>query len=181
LENYIVGSISLAVALAAVGVSTWQVRQTARSAARSHALPVIAEVFREFRSPEFRASVGYLLSSTPVARGDEGFASLPEEWCEKAYVVVYFFDYLGVLVSSGIINEELVIGTMGTRLVQTWIAIKPFIMMERAYRISSYPPGTPPGFLAYYEHLVKRVEELGGGGAAIRIQQRAGLHRIDEP
>jgi hypothetical protein len=179
LSSYIVSFISLAIALAAVWVSTWQVRQSSRATERSNALPVISELFREFRSSQFRDAVTYLLTSKPTTIGSSGFSSLPIEWRDRAYRVCYFFDYLGVLVTYNIITEDLVIGALGTRLVQVWQAIKPFIDMERQHRASSYPPGVPPGFLAYYEHLVQRTYELGGHEAAKRIHKRRGLRRTD--
>jgi hypothetical protein len=181
LSSYIVTFTSLAIALAAVWVSTWQVRQSADSAERSNALPVIQEIFSEFRSSEFRNAITYLLTSNPVVMGDSGFSSLSVDFRDPAFKVVYFMDYLGVLVTHNIVQEDLIIGALGTRIVQVWQTLWPFIDMERRYRAKSYAAhGIPPGFLVYYEYLVQRTAELGGAEAATRIQKRRGLHRSVE-
>jgi hypothetical protein len=93
--------VSASVALAALAVATWQARTNARNAERAHTLPVISEIFREFRSQEFRNSMSYLVTKTPRVHGEEGFRSLSREWQENAYRVCYFFDYLGTLTSFG--------------------------------------------------------------------------------
>jgi hypothetical protein len=116
----IVSLVSVIVAVAAVCVATWQVRASAKGAERSNALPVLSEIFAEWRSAEFRMSIMKLLNETPGGSNDDGFESLPKTWREHAYKVCYFFDYIGVLVVSDIINEETVIGMMGTRIMQVW-------------------------------------------------------------
>jgi hypothetical protein len=117
----------------------------------------------------------------PTVRGDHGFSALPQEWRENAYRVCYFFDYLGVLVEFSIIREELAISLWGTAIIQVWQAAESFILMERAYRKKTYPPGISPGFLVYYEDLVCRIIDRGGQDAARRIQQRAGLRQLHGP
>jgi hypothetical protein len=172
---------SVAIAFFAVAVATWQVRSSARSAERTHTLPVVSEVWRQFRSSEFRASVNYLILTIPVPHGDHGFNSLPKGWRDKAYEVCYFFDYLGALVQFDIIREDLAISLWGTAIIQAWQAVEPFIAMEREHRRRTYPPGISPGFLVYYEDLVCRIKDRGGQDAARRIQQRSGLRRLDGP
>jgi hypothetical protein len=177
----VVSSASVAIALVAVAVATWQARTTARNAERTHTLPVVSEVWREFRSTEFRARINYLLINVPAVRGEHGFHSLPKEWRENAYEVCYFYDYLGALVAFDIIREELTISLWGTAIIQVWQAVEPFIVMEREHRRRTYPPGISPGFLVYYEDLVCRIRDRGGQDAARRIQQRSGLRRLDRP
>lgn len=177
----IVSLISVLVAIAAVWVATWQVRASAKSTERSNALPVLSEIFAEWRSTEFRQSIMYLLNEIPGGVLDDGFESLPEEWREHAYKVCYFLDYLGILVVYGIMNEETIIGMMGTRIIQLWRAMEPYIMAERRYRIRTYPPDAPPGFLVYYEHLVRRTIDLGGHDAAMQIQRQTGVRRLPAP
>src|SRR6266581_2262033 len=145
MESDVISVVSVLIAAVAVCIAAWQVRASAKSAERSNALPVLSEIFSEWRSSEFRASILYLLNETPEALSDEGFASLPETWREHAYKVCYFFDYVGVLVVRGIIGEEAIIGMMGTRITQVWRAVEPHVLAERQFRIQTYPPDTPPG------------------------------------
>jgi hypothetical protein len=173
--------VSVAIAISAVIVASWQVRATARSAERAHALPVVSEISSEFRSPKFRSSIHYLISQVPTSRGSHGFSSLSTEWRDHAYHVCYFFDYMGALVSFRIIREELAISLWGTAIIQVWQAAEPYIYLERAHRRKTYPPGISPGFLVYYEDLVCRIRDRGGHDAARRIQERSGLRRLERP
>ena len=95
-------------------------------ARHSRALPVIAEIFKEFRSREFRESVHHLLALPSGKMTDSGFVSLSGDRREDAYKVCYFFDYIGTLVAFGIISENIVIATMGTQIMQVWSAMFPF-------------------------------------------------------
>lgn len=179
MKSSILSIVSAAVAVAAVAIAIWQVRANSRSAERSHTLPIVSEVYREFRSLEFRNSMSYLITSVPKPRGEEGFRSLPRKWQEHAYRVCYLFDYLGTLVSFGIVREELAVSLWGTWAMRIWLTIEPFIKKEREYRRKTYPPGVSPGFLLYYEDFVCRIVDLGGEDAPRRIQQRSGLRRLD--
>jgi hypothetical protein len=182
MDSNILSLVSVTIAFIAVAVTTWQVRANARSAERSHTLPVISETFREFRSTEFRTRIAYVVTKIPATtRGTRGFSSLPRKWREDAYEVCYFFDYLGVLVRFGIIREELAISLWGTAIMQVWLSAEPLIFMERAYRRQTYPTGISPGFLVYYEDLVCHIMERGGRDAPRRIQQRSGLRQLDQP
>jgi hypothetical protein len=118
----------------------------------------MGEVARELRSTEFRQSIMYLQKNAPAVPDSGGFESLPEEFREQAYKVCYFFDYLGILALYEIITEDMVVDWVGTRLMQTWAIMGPFIEAEREYRRIMYPPETPPGFLLHFEHLIKETE-----------------------
>jgi hypothetical protein len=189
METNIISLVSVTIAVAAVAVATWQARinarsaeRSARSAERTHTLPVISETFREFRSAEFRTRVSYVTAKLPrAARATRGFSSLPKTWREDAYEVCYFFDYLGVLVTFGIIRDELVISLCGTTIMQVWLAAEPLIFKERTHRRNTYPEGISPGFLVYYEDLVCRIMARGGRDAARQIQQRSGLRQLNQP
>jgi hypothetical protein len=132
MDSNILSLASVTIAFGAVAVATWQARANARSAERSHTLPVISETFREFRSVEFRTRISYVVTKVPATtRGARGFNSLPRKWREDAYEVCYFFDYLGALVRFGIIRKELAISMWGTGVMQVWLAAEPLISLER--------------------------------------------------
>jgi hypothetical protein len=111
----------------------------------------------------------------------EDLAHYQKKWREDAYEVCYYFDYLGVLVSFGIIREELVISLWGTTIIQVWLAAEPLISKERAHRRITYSAGISPGFLVYYEDLVCRIMARGGRDAARQIQEQSGLRQLNEP
>ena len=181
MQSDIVNFASLLIALTAVCVAIWQVRASSKSSELSNALPIISEIMHEWRSSDFRSDALYIIAHSPKGKEGNGFGSLPTRWRNRAYRVCYFFDYVGVLASLGIISDELVISMMGTRIMQIWQVLEPYIARERRFRAETYPPDVPPGFLVYFEHIVARVVELGGQQAAARIQQRTGLRRLVRP
>lgn len=158
MDGAVVNLISVGVALIAVAVAVWQVRTSTERAERALSLPIITEIAREIRSSEFRQSVIYLQKNAPPVPDSGGFDSLPENFREQAYKICYFFDYLGILAMYEIITEDMVVDWVGTRLMQTWITIKPYIEAEREHRRITYPPETPPGFLLHFEYLIKETE-----------------------
>ena len=180
MQAYLFNAISLTIAVAAVAVATWQVRAAAKSTERSNAIPVLSELSREVRSAEFRYSLVSLLTNTPDDPPAGGFDELPPDWREHAYRVCYFFDYLGVLVSKGIISANTIVSWIGTWIMRVWIVMEPCILAERRHRESAYPQYTPCGFLPNFENLVGIIMQNGGSAAAERIQQEAGLLRLDE-
>jgi hypothetical protein len=159
-------------------VSAWQARSNIQDARHSRSLPVIAEIFKEFRSREFRESLHNLLTLSSDKTTGGGFGALSEDRQEDAYRVCYFFDQIGVLVAFRIVHEDIVVAIMGTQIVQVWSVMFPLIESERKYRSETYPSNAPSGFLAFYEHLVTCVYALGGREAAIMIRKRIGVRRL---
>lgn len=154
----VVNLISVGVAFIAVAVAVWQVRTSTERAERALSLPIITEIAREIRSSEFRQSIRYLQKVAMPVPDSGGFESLPEEFREQAYKICYFFDYLGILAMYGIITEDMVVDWVGTRLMQTWAIMRPFIEAEREHRRITFPPETPSGFLRHFEHLIEETE-----------------------
>lgn len=180
LGSQIVSLISILLALAAVCVAAWQVRVSTRSAEKTNALPIISEVFEQSRSPQFNVAIRRILSAKRKYFYRKNFDSLPRSYRRDAYQVCYFFDYLGTLVLYDIVAEDVIIGVLASRMVQVWVTMKPLILNERRYRASTYPQGAPRGFLVYYEHLIKLIEEGGGQDAARLAQERAGLRHPEK-
>jgi hypothetical protein len=157
-DSTAVNLISVGIALIAVAVAVWQVRTSTKRAERALHLPIMTEIAREIRSSEFRQNVIYLQKTLLPVPDSGGFESLPEEFREQAYKACYFFDYLGILAMYEIITEDMVVDLVGTRLMQTWATMRPYIEAEREYRRITYPPETPPGFLLHFQHLVEETE-----------------------
>jgi hypothetical protein len=178
LDSQLISVVSLAVALAAVLISVWQVQVNINNERKQNSLPVMVDAWQQWRSPAFHAALLRLLSAKADELGRNRFEALPIELRKDAYGVCYFFDYLGTLVVFGIIDEEFVIGVMANRLMQVWAVMAELIGREREWRIQNYPSGTPTGFLVYYEHLVRRVLDLGGSEAAARIHRRKGVLKL---
>jgi len=176
--NQLVSLLSVLAALAAVGVAVWQIRRSARMSENANALPIIAALFNEMRSREFRQHMKRVATESPGDPPDEGFEGLPDEWRNSAYAVSYFYDYLGVLAANKIVDEKLIIGATGTTIARMWEVLLPYIESERAWRLKTYNGAASPGFLRYFEHLVARNLDLGGRDAPREIQRGIDLRSL---
>ncbi|HET6733027.1 DUF4760 domain-containing protein, partial [Mycobacterium sp.] len=110
-----------------------------------------------------------------------GIEALPPEYRDSVYSVCYFFDYLGVLLAFGVIERDLVIGSLGTHIVRTWSLLEHHVVAERDHRSRAYPADAPAGFLRYFESLVVLVRQSGGRSAGEVVIRRLGLPSLGCP
>jgi hypothetical protein len=76
--------ISVVIALVAVYVAVWQVRQNAKHVARSNSLPVLSQIASTWRSSEMRGYRDRLLGAPPAPPDGQGFAGLPSDFRDSA-------------------------------------------------------------------------------------------------
>lgn len=159
----IVAIIISTVSLAVSGVLA--IRQN-RTAAAGYALPVILEIFGQFRTQEFFEARRYVFDELnndfkhPVA-----YTELPVDVLAKVRMVAGRYDDLGKLVAHGIVGEELIIGSNGTAIQRVWQSVAPYVREERRKR------GTLTW--AYLEDLAYRASRK----PPKEIYAKLGLHR----
>jgi len=144
------------------GVSLRQLRL----ADNSNVLPVIIDMFKETRSPEFLRSVEYIRAELPGHAHDNGYRHLPEEPREHIRRVGMFYDDVGRLVAHGVVDERLVLGTYHRNVQRMWESLSPYIYNERVEHDTLT--------MAYFEDLAARARATSG--AAIHTQ--LGLRRL---
>jgi hypothetical protein len=153
LSNWI-SILSFTVALLAFSVAFWQARRVARLTRNAHQIQVIADAFREIRSPSFLEDYRRVVDFPRDEVLESGFESLPSPRKESAYAVCYFFEHLGVLVTRQLIPEDVLIATMRTLIIRSWDALKPAIDAELAARRTAYPEYMGHDFLPHFRQLV---------------------------
>lgn len=175
-----IASCSVLVSSVAVINSARHARRSADLALKANTRPILASLFEEFRSEEFRSCLETVLELQLEHPADPsvGFSGLDQELRKKLYSVCYFFEYLSISVAFGHVPEDMVVSTMSTQLVQTWHALESWIEGEREVRAEFSSPGVSPVFLAYYENLVARILDAGGAQASTRIHQQMKLRRV---
>ena len=143
---------SLVVSILALVVSGGvAVRQLTRLR-HSNMLPVAVDLFREFRTPEFRAAMRYLtgtLWSEHPPGDDVGVLDLPDDVRARVVPVVSYFNNVGVLVANDVIDDATVRGFMSGSVLRAWDRTAPYIRVERSRRAD-------PTYNAYFEHLAAR-------------------------
>jgi hypothetical protein len=149
--------VPIAISVVSLAVSGVLALRQMRTATDGYALPVVLNVFSQFRSHEYfeaQQYVWYQLNrdfEQPIA-----YTELPLAARSKVRTVAGLYDDLGKLVAHGIIREELIIGSNGVAARRIWEAVQPFVLEERrkrksnlwiyledlAYRTTRTPPAT---------------------------------------
>jgi len=136
-SDAVINVVAIVISVMSLAVSgLLAVRQT-RTAAAGYALPVILEVFNQFRTPEFFEARRYVYDDLntefdpPVA-----YTDLPADVQARVRTVAGRYDDLGKLVAHGIVGEDLIIGSNGTAVRRVWESVAPFVRAERRKRDS---------------------------------------------
>jgi hypothetical protein len=146
----IVGVLLSAIALA---VSTLLIVRQTVFMRHANEMPVIVELYQEFRSTEFQAAHDYVLNELSGAFDPIlGISKLPHRARIPALKVTTFYTSLGSLVLHGMVDEKFLISTLGTALDRAWTILEPYINGERELRGNTE-------ILAFYEDLVCRTRE----------------------
>lgn len=163
--SLIIASISLLTSIIVALVVYRQARQT-------NMLSIVMDMFREFRSGEFKQHQLYIYNQLAQnCKAEEtGFSKLPKTAADHVYLVSHFFDTLGFFVALGVVDKEIVIGFLGGAIESTWTALEPFIRQERQFRTSRNQRELVP-YQEYFEHLVS----LARTHPQLRVIQRMKL------
>jgi hypothetical protein len=162
----VIGAISAVVAAIALLLSLRQIGLLRRQ----NLSPVVMEAFREARTAEWFEAFDWIRAD--LAREyspDLGVSGLPEVARRRVRKVGFFYDNLGVLVVSGVVPEDLVLGFFGPGMKKCWDVMKPYFDVEGGVRGIRY--------LVFYEHLVclHNDRDVADRYRAIK------LRRLDEP
>lgn len=171
---------SAVVALIAVLVAIWQIRENARGIRRSNSLPVIATTFNEFRSSEFQDHLRRVWYNAPSSVPENGFQALEYEWRQSAYIVTYFFETLGLLVAYDLVPKDFVVDFSANMIGRSWRALDPFIQAERAFRRRTSARGVSAGFVSHFEHLVALTMDEHGDPVDGEIHKQVRLRQLDD-
>ena len=139
---------SLVVSLLALVVSAGvAIRQLARLR-HSNLLPVALDLFREFRTAEFREHLRYLRDDLweQSPPGGLGVVDLSDEARGHLAPVSGYFNNMGVLVANGVVDAELVQSFMGGSIMVAWSRVAPYVEVERQRR-------SDPNYALFFEHL----------------------------
>ncbi|MGW7208845.1 DUF4760 domain-containing protein [Streptomyces sp. NPDC054837] len=142
--------VAVLVAVTALATSMAVSRRQLRLAQNSNVLPIVIQLFRETREPEFSKAIEYI--STRLAAehpSDQGYRALPSEVKRDIRRVSLFYDDVGKLVAHGVVEESLIIGSYGLNIVNMWDVLAPYIYKERILTTKA---------MLYFEDLAARAK-----------------------
>jgi hypothetical protein len=124
--------LAIAVAAAALLVSSVLAVQQARLMFRANHIPVYIEIFSQFRSLEFQDRLNYVVGKLAEEYDPEevGISDLPTEPRGAVYDVGSFFIEIATLRLIGAVDRR-IDALLQVRLLQAWSALAPFVYAER--------------------------------------------------
>ena len=124
------------------GFYSWKTSDIAQSTKQQTALQSSIELFQEWRSHNFQqyrrtaseelVAVRAELLTDPKVR----FNTLPSNLRDSVTMVSHFYDELGLLVRSGLLDKQLVLKWLAGSITYFWELFEPFIKRESEYRKS---------------------------------------------
>lgn len=173
--------ISLAISGIAIIVSMMSVFYSVVIAKKANSLQIMIDLFREFRSYEFKEASRYVIENLEKdCDPKDGYWQLKVDSRKHVLKVSHFFNNVGALVSYGIVEEDLIIGYMSITILMVWDKLYPFLENERARRFEKYGFGIE--YQEHFEDLVCRAKKKPLSVALknkFKLQKLSDLERIN--
>jgi hypothetical protein len=140
--------IALALSVLAVAVSTLSALRQSRLMQHANLLPVLIDMFRDFREHEFRQHVVFIEKELwdPCHLKGIGIDDLPAEVRSHVIPVMNFFANAGMLVANKVISGVLAASYMRGSAQVAWSHLAPYIRNERDKRKDET-------YYLFFEHL----------------------------
>jgi hypothetical protein len=130
-------------------------RQTA-DVRRSNLMLYMTERGQFFRSPVYREAREYVMTQLSQYDPSVGIYDLPKPAIDYVLQVGGFYQDIGALVVTGVIQEDLAAALYYMGVKETWTALEPYILGERELR-SAKGYGN---FWGSFEHLAAYVNSV---------------------
>jgi len=154
--NAIFNVAALAFSLIAILISALSARRQSVDARRGNLILFVTELGQSIRTPDFTKAREYILTQLSQFDSALGIYGLPEPARDYVLLVGGFYQDLGSLVVTGILDENLAAAMYYSGIKETWRALNPYILGEREIRRLQ---GTG-GMYGSFEHLAVYVESL---------------------
>ncbi|GAA4684386.1 hypothetical protein GCM10023347_44320 [Streptomyces chumphonensis] len=160
---------TLAISLLALVVSSLAVWRQIRNARSAGAFATVLEVYlRDVRDKDYQRDQSYVLSRLAVEHPPaDGIRNLPDDAQHAVWNVAFLYESLGMMYVLGNMDRRIALGTFNFRIVQVWEALEPYVVAERAARLSP--------FLAFFEHLYLEARST----SPVDLYRKAGLRHRD--
>ena len=168
-----VNVVSLALSVAAITLSVVISLRQIMIMRHANLLPVLIDMFREFREPEFKAHMSYVTTQLWEAYppGQTGTSDLPEDARKHVGPVAGFFNMVGILVANKVVEDLLPASYMGRSVLVAWSRLAPYIYHERVRR-------SDENYYLFFENLVFLISRHGGPS---KINARLKLKTVTVP
>ncbi|MFW9990781.1 MAG: DUF4760 domain-containing protein [Candidatus Odinarchaeota archaeon] len=146
--SLVLSGLSFIVAFVALIVSIWLSKEQNKI---SSSMPLVVDMFKEFRSKEFKKSAEYILTELESAtKPEKGVHELDNEPKSHIETVSHFFNNIGLLVEKNLVDEDLVIDYLGGSAEEHWVILEPYIKKQRDLN-------KKPNYQRQFEWLINKI------------------------
>ena len=169
--SLIVSTMALGFSVVAIIVSAVLTIRQLRLMQHSNLLPVIIDIFRESRAPEFREHLAYIETRLRDQHPPEktSLSDMSEPAITHVRAVANFFGGVGILLANGVIDDVLATQLYGSSVLQAWYTLAPYIRNERSRR-------NDENVYLYFENLAYMVSQ----NPPSKLNARLNLHTMPE-
>jgi hypothetical protein len=154
--NAIFSVAALVFSFIAILISAISARRQTIDARRGNVISFLTELAQRARSQDFRKAEDYVLTQLSQFDPAVGVYGLPEPACDYALLVGGFYQDVGVLVVTGVLDEDLAVGMYYSGIKEVWRALEPFILSEREIRRLR----GAGSFFGSFEHIAVYTESV---------------------
>ena len=137
--------------LLAVTISLIALYRNSILISQSNSLPIYITFLKEFRD-EIRPSYLKIIKSNIDT--NKAITDLDDELLGHVYKASHYFDNLGLLVKSKVVDESLLVDFLGSPAQKVWNKLKPLIENERLKRKAKYKTGSDIFYQSYFEYFI---------------------------
>lgn len=128
-------AITLALSLLAILIATISIMQQGSGVRRSNLMIYMTEKGEFFRSKEYREAWSYIITElSEFNPATVGVYDLPEPAIDYVLLVGGFYQDIGLLVVTGVIQEDLAAALYYRGIKEAWRTLEPYIRGERELR-----------------------------------------------
>lgn len=151
--EFILTIISIVLVVISIVISLWINWKRIRLANYTISLPILKDMIKEFRSPEFKKHRDYIKNNLRNQHDpDKCYSDLHPSAKIPVTTVSRFLDHLGILVVNKYIDDKYIMSFIGENIDNLWQILEPYIQNEREKRKNPYYQG-------YFQKLVYRVRK----------------------
>ncbi len=128
----VLGIVAVVVSVLALCVSALLGARQTRLMWDANHVPAVIELLSEFRSKQFHDDYQYIITRLRSEHDPElGISGLPESARAAVLNVAYYFQVFAFLIGFEIVDEAKVMSVVRLRVIQTWEALEPYVLVER--------------------------------------------------
>ncbi|MFI7194038.1 DUF4760 domain-containing protein [Nocardia nova] len=152
-----ISAFALVISIGSIVVSTAMAVRQQRLSRNANHIPTMSNLMAEFRSPPFHDAHRTVMAQPKQQAAEIGFSDLPDDQRDAFVNVVYFYQMIATQIAMGVLNEEVMLAQIRSRIVAVWDAVELYVQAERLN--NPYGDKHMLSLLEYYAGRARRLSD----------------------